>query len=118
MRRVKDVQISDLEDTVFVPPRPRGPLCGNPILYGEALRVSADPARTRPQLWYFYPSHQLYNSDIFLILSSDFSHQIIYVMTDEMIFRAASCQITTEPDPNAGRGGFELGFADWVNNMN
>ncbi|KAJ9371136.1 hypothetical protein DTO282F9_7322 [Paecilomyces variotii] len=72
---IKDVQISDLEDTVIVPPGKwlRGPLCGNAI-----WRSAESWCRSR----------QNQASDVF-----SFGIVMIYVMLNEMVFRVSDDQL-------------------------
>ncbi|KAJ9232761.1 hypothetical protein DTO169E5_7321 [Paecilomyces variotii] len=72
---IKDVQISDLEDTVIVPPGTwlRGPLCGNAI-----WRSAESWCRSR----------QNQASDVF-----SFGIVMIYVMLNEMVFRVSDDQL-------------------------
>ncbi|KAJ9303049.1 hypothetical protein DTO271G3_423 [Paecilomyces variotii] len=72
---IKDVQISDLEDTVIVPPGKwlRGPLCGNAI-----WRSAESWCRSR----------QNQTSDVF-----SFGIVMIYVMLNEMVFRVSDDQL-------------------------
>ncbi|PWY89908.1 serine/threonine protein kinase [Aspergillus heteromorphus CBS 117.55] len=72
---INQVQISDLEDTVIVPPGKwlRGPLCGNPI-----WRSAESWARSR----------QNQSSDVF-----SFGIVIIYVMVNEMVFRVTDGEL-------------------------
>ncbi|KAI2000014.1 killer toxin resistant protein [Ophidiomyces ophidiicola] len=73
--RTKSVQISDLEDTVIVPPGKwlRGPLCGNAIWRS-------------PESW--CRSRQNQASDVF-----SFGIVMIYVMVNEMVFRVSDNEL-------------------------
>ncbi|GFN15971.1 kinase-like protein [Aspergillus tubingensis] len=71
---IKSVQISDLENTVIVPPRKlRGPLCGNVI-----WRSAESWARSR----------QNQASDVF-----SFALVVVYVMANEMVLRVPDEQL-------------------------
>ncbi|QVM09325.1 hypothetical protein D8B26_003988 [Coccidioides posadasii str. Silveira] len=75
---IKNVQISDLEDTVIVPPGKwlRGPLCGNAIWRS-------------PESW--CRSRQNQASDVF-----SFGIVMVYVMVNEMVFRVSDNQLQAE----------------------
>ncbi|RAH54805.1 kinase-like protein [Aspergillus piperis CBS 112811] len=75
---IKQVQISDLEDTVIVPPGKwlRGPLCGNAI-----WRSAESWARSR----------QNQASDVF-----SFALVMVYVMANEMVLRVPDEQLNAE----------------------
>ncbi|QSS55572.1 hypothetical protein I7I53_03488 [Histoplasma capsulatum var. duboisii H88] len=72
---INNVQISDLEDAVLVPPGKwlRGPLCGNAIWRS-------------PGGW--CRSHQNEASDVF-----SFAIVMIYIMLNEMVFRVSDCEL-------------------------
>ncbi|KAJ5594715.1 uncharacterized protein N7459_000923 [Penicillium hispanicum] len=76
---IKNVQISDLEDTVLVPPGKwlRGPLCGNAIWRS-------------PESW--CRSRQNQASDVFSF-AIVYPLQMIYVMLNEMVFRVSDYQL-------------------------
>ncbi|KAL3475555.1 kinase-like domain-containing protein [Aspergillus californicus] len=75
---ISKVQISDLEDTVVVPPGKwlRGAFCGNAIWRS-------------PESWCRGPQNQ--TSDVF-----SFGIVMIYVMTSEMVFRVPNEQLDAE----------------------
>ncbi|KDB31039.1 serine/threonine protein kinase [Trichophyton rubrum D6] len=78
LMNIKAVQISDLEDTVIVPPgkRLRGPLCGNAIWRS-------------PESW--CRSRQNQALDVF-----SFGIVMIYVMVNEMVFRVNDNQLKAD----------------------
>ncbi|EEH10324.1 conserved hypothetical protein [Histoplasma capsulatum G186AR] len=75
---INNVQISDLEDAVLVPPGKwlRGPLCGNAIWRS-------------PESW--CRSRQNQASDVFSF--AIVCLQMIYVMLNKMVFRVSDCEL-------------------------